>query len=162
MFLPKLTIITAKAYQCDITNAQAVQKTVDQSVKDFNGRLDVFIANAGVPWTEGPMVDGPLPHYTKVVGIDLDGTFYCAKAAAAYWKKQKETGTDLNGKPLNNFTYGSFVATASMSGSIVNFPQMQAAYNAAKSGVIHLCMFSFSISFIEIHANSFIRQIPRR
>lgn len=116
-----------------------MQKTVDQSVKDFNGRLDVFIANAGVPWTEGPMVDGPLRHYTKVVGIDLDGTFYCARAAAAHWKRQKEQGTDLNGKPLQNFSYGSFVATASMSGHIVNFPQMQAAYNAAKSGVIHLC-----------------------
>ena len=117
-----------------------MQKTVDQSVKDFNGRLDVFIANAGVPWTEGPMVEGPLPHYSKVVGIDLDGTFYCAKAAASHWKRQKEQGTDLNGKPLKDFTYGSFVATASMSGHIVNVPQMQAAYNAAKSGVLHLGM----------------------
>jgi sorbose reductase len=33
---------------------------------------------------------------------------------------------------------GSFVATASMSGHIVNIPQLQAAYNAAKAGVIHL------------------------
>jgi NAD(P)-dependent dehydrogenase (short-subunit alcohol dehydrogenase family) len=40
---------------------------------------------------------------------------------------------------LTNFTYGSFVATASMSGHIVNFPQMQAAYNAAKAAVMHLC-----------------------
>lgn len=134
--------VQAKAYQCDITDASAVQKTVDQSVRDFNGRLDVFVANAGVPWTEGPMVDGPLRHYTKVVGIDLDGTFYCARAAAAHWKRQKEQGTDLDGKPLGNFNYGSFVATASMSGHIVNFPQMQAAYNAAKSGVIHLCAFN--------------------
>jgi len=31
------------------------------------------------------------------------------------------------------------VATASMSGHIVNQPQAQAAYNAAKAGVIHLC-----------------------
>lgn len=88
------------------------------------------------------MVDGPLPHYSSVVDIDLNGTFYCAKAAAAHWRRQKEQGTDTAGKPLGNFTYGSFVATASMSGHIVNFPQMQAAYNAAKSGVIHLCMSS--------------------
>ncbi|OJJ83117.1 putative carbonyl reductase [Aspergillus glaucus CBS 516.65] len=146
--------VQTKAYQCDITNAEAVQKTVDQSVRDFNGRLDVFIANAGVPWTEGPMVDGPLSHYTKVVGIDLDGTFYCAKAAAAHWKRQKEQGTDLNGKPLTNFNYGSFVATASMSGHIVNFPQMQAAYNAAKCGVIHLCK-SLAVEWVKYaRANS--------
>lgn len=130
---------TAKTYQVDITDPKAVQEAVDTVVKDFNGRLDVFIANAGIPWTQGPMVDGLIEHYRDVVGIDLDGTFYCAKAAASHWRRQKEEGTDLNGNKLTNFTYGSFVATASMSGHIVNFPQMQAAYNAAKTGVIHLC-----------------------
>ena len=75
---------SAKAYQVNITDAEAVQKAVDQTVKDFNGRLDVFIANAGIPWTQGPMVDGPLSHYTDVVSIDLDGTFYCAKACLLY------------------------------------------------------------------------------
>ncbi|GFF26003.1 sorbose reductase homolog SOU2 [Aspergillus udagawae] len=131
--------VQTKAYQVDITNAKAVQEAVDQTVKDFNGRLDVFIANAGIPWTKGPMVDGPLDHYSNVVDIDLNGTFYCAKYAAAHWRRQKEEGTDLNGNKLSNFTYGSFVATASMSGHIVNFPQMQAAYNASKAAVIHLC-----------------------
>ena len=130
---------SAKAYQVEVTDAKAVEKAVNEVVKDFNGRLDVFIANAGVPWTQGPMVDGPLEHYRDVVGIDLDGTFYCAKYAADHWRRQKEEGTDANGNKLTNFTYGSFVATASMSGHIVNFPQMQAAYNAAKTGVIHLC-----------------------
>lgn len=130
---------TAKAYQVEVTDAIAVEKAVSAVVQEFNGRLDVFIANAGVPWTKGPMVDGPLEHYRDVVGIDLDGTFYCAKAAADHWRRQKEEGTDANGNKLVNFTYGSFVATASMSGHIVNFPQMQAAYNAAKTAVIHLC-----------------------
>lgn len=134
---------TAKAYQVQVTDANAVEKAVNNVVKDFNGRLDVFIANAGVPWTQGPMVDGPLDHYRDVVSIDLDGTFYCAKAAADHWRRQKEEGTDANGNKLTNFTYGSFVATASMSGHIVNFPQMQAAYNAAKVAVIHLCELLF-------------------
>jgi sorbose reductase len=139
---------SAKAYQVEVTDAKAVEKAVNEVVKDFNGRLDVFIANAGIPWTQGPMVDGPLEHYRDVLGIDLDGTFYCAKYAADHWRRQKEEGTDANGNKLTNFTYGSFVATASMSGHIVNFPQMQAAYNAAKTGVIHLCkIFSPSTSF---------------
>lgn len=131
----------AKAYQCNITNATAVKICVDTVVKEFNGRLDIFIANAGVPWTEGPMVDAPIEHYTTVMNCNLGGTFHCARAAAAHWRRQKEEGTDLNGKKLANFTYGSFVATASMSGHIVNFPQMQAAYNAAKSAAVHLCKF---------------------
>ncbi|PWY90805.1 reductase with broad range of substrate specificity [Aspergillus heteromorphus CBS 117.55] len=130
--------VQTKAYQVDVTNPEAVQAAVDQVVKDFNGRLDIFIANAGIPWTKGPMVDGPLDHYTSVVDIDLNGTFYCARAAATHWRRQKEEGTDINGNRLENFTYGSFVATASMSGHIVNVPQMQSAYNAAKAAVIHL------------------------
>lgn len=111
-------------------------------VKEFNGRLDVFIANAGIPWIQGPMLDGSIEHYRDVINVDLDGTYYCARAAASHWRRQKEEGTDINGNKLTNFTYGSFVATASMSGHIVNIPQLQAAYNAAKSGVVHLCTFS--------------------
>lgn len=147
--------LIAKAYQVEVTDAKAVEQTVNEVVKEFNGRLDVFIANAGIPWTQGPMVDGPLDHYRDVIGIDLDGTFYCAKAAAAHWRRQKEEGTDANGNKLTNFTYGSFVATASMSGHIVNFPQMQAAYNAAKVGVIHLCELPSSPFQLSHHADIF-------
>ncbi|KAM0424628.1 hypothetical protein ACHAPT_010154 [Fusarium lateritium] len=130
--------IQCKAYQVDVRDAEAVEKTVDQSVQDLNGRLDIFVANAGIPWTKGAMVDGPVDHYRDVVQTDLDGTYYCARAAAKHWRRQKNEGTDLAGEPLTNYTSGSFVATASMSGGIVNIPQLQAAYNAAKAGVIHL------------------------
>jgi len=130
-----------KAYQVDIKNPQAVEDAVNLAVKELNGRLDILVANSGIPWTQGPMVDAELDHYRNVVQTDLDGTFYCARAAAAHWRRQKEEGTDINGNKLQGFTYGSFVATASMSGHIVNFPQLQAAYNAAKAGVIHLCTF---------------------
>jgi sorbose reductase len=85
------------------------------------------------------MVDGPVDHYRDVVATDLDGTYYCAKVAAKHWRRQKLEGNDLSGKPLTNYTSGSFIATASMSGLIVNVPQLQASYNAAKAGIIHLC-----------------------
>lgn len=87
------------------------------------------------------MLDGEIDHYRKVVATDLDSTFYCARAAGAHWRRQKKEGTDINGNKLEGFKYGSFVATASMSGHIVNIPQLQAAYNAAKAGIIHLCMW---------------------
>ncbi|KAI5462706.1 hypothetical protein BGZ63DRAFT_403902 [Mariannaea sp. PMI_226] len=130
--------IQCKAYKVDIRDAAAVESAVDQCVNDLNGRLDIFVANSGIPWTKGPMVDGPLDHYHDVVDTNLDGTFYCAKAAAKHWRRQKLEGTTVTGEPLTGYTSGSFVATASMSGSIVNTPQLQAAYNAAKAGVIHL------------------------
>ncbi|KAL4946818.1 hypothetical protein BDV06DRAFT_730 [Aspergillus oleicola] len=131
--------VQCRAYQVNTKESQAVEESLEQCVRDFNGRLDVFVANAGIPWTKGPMVDGSADHYLNVVQTNLDGTFYCARAAAAHWRRQKVEKTDLFGNPLEGFTYGSFVATASMSGHIVNIPQLQAAYNGAKAGVIHLC-----------------------
>lgn len=85
------------------------------------------------------MVDVELDYYHKVMKTDLDGTFYSAKAAGLVWRRQKSEGTDIHGNKLENFSSGSFIATASMSAHIVNVPQTQAAYNAAKAGVIHLC-----------------------
>lgn len=133
--------LAGKAYQVDIKDARAVEESVNLVVKELNGRLDIMVANSGIPWTQGPMVNSQLDHYHDVVKTDLDGTFYCAKAAAAHWRRQKEDGADIHGNKLQGFTYGSFIATASMSGHIANIPQLQAAYNAAKAGVIHLCMF---------------------
>jgi len=46
-------------------------------------------------------------------------------------------GTDSNGNKLEKQLCSSIV-TASMSGHVVNIPQLQAGYNAAKAGVIHL------------------------
>lgn len=128
-----------RAYQVNVTDAKHVEESITEIVKEFNGRLDIFIANAGIPWTQGAMLDGEIDHYRKVVATDLDSTYYCARAAGLHWRRQKKEGTDLNGKKLEGFTYGSFVATASMSGHIVNIPQLQGAYNAAKAGIIHLC-----------------------
>ncbi|KAL8952222.1 MAG: hypothetical protein Q9183_007403, partial [Haloplaca sp. 2 TL-2023] len=84
------------------------------------------------------MLDADNDQYRKVVSIDLDGTYYCAKYAGQHWRRQKKEGTTIDGRPLEGFSYGSFIATASMSAHIVNIPQLQAAYNAAKAGIIQL------------------------
>ena len=128
-----------KAYQVNVTSAEAVDNAVDEIVDEFGGRLDIFIANSGIPWTQGAMLDGEISHYEKVMKTDVDGTFFCARSAGRHWRRQKVEGTTTDGKKLEGFREGSFVATASMSGHIVNIPQLQAAYNAAKAGVIHLC-----------------------
>ncbi|KAI9668999.1 MAG: L-xylulose reductase [Caeruleum heppii] len=129
--------VTARAYQVDVTDAKHVEESIDQIVKEFNGRLDIFVANSGIPWTQGPAIDGELDHYRKVIATDLDGTFYCARTAGKHFRRQASEGTDLEGNKID-FKYGSFIATASMSGHIVNIPQLQAAYNGAKAGVIHM------------------------
>jgi len=96
-------------------------------MKDLNGRLDVFVANAGIPWTQGRMIDGEISHYRAVVSTDLDTVYYCAKAAGEVFRKQYTTGLSITGETLQNYSYGSFIATSSMSGHIANIPQLQAA-----------------------------------
>lgn len=114
--------VRARAYKCNVSDNADVERVVNQIEKDFGG-LDIFVANAGVPWTEGPCIDVEgTDSFKKVVELDFNGVYYCAKAAGRIFKK--------NGK-------GSFVITASMSGHIVNVPQLQAPYNAAKAACIH-------------------------
>lgn len=137
--------LIGRAYQVDVTADVEVKEAIDNIVAEFNGRLDIFVANAGIPWTQGPMLDGDNAHYRKVVSTDLDGTYYCAKYAAQHWRRQKKEGTTLHGEPLHDFTYGSFIATASMSAHIVNIPQLQAAYNAAKAAILHLGTFAHQL-----------------
>ncbi|KAI1390914.1 short chain dehydrogenase [Hypoxylon trugodes] len=131
--------VKCKAYQVNVTTWETVRDAVDEIVKDFNGRIDIFVANSGIAWEEGPFIDGPLETMQKVLKVNVDGTLYCARAAALHWRRQKQEGTTSDGKPLENFTYGSFIATSSMSGHIVNVPQQQMVYNASKAAVIHAC-----------------------
>ncbi|CUM64588.1 uncharacterized protein PRCAT00002196001 [Priceomyces carsonii] len=115
--------VKCKAYKCNISDAEEVERVVNQIEKDF-GTIDIFVANAGIPWTDGPCIDVEgLDSWKKVIDLDFNGVFYCAKAAGRIFKK--------HGK-------GSLVITASMSGHIVNVPQLQAPYNAAKAACLHL------------------------
>jgi len=139
--------VKCRAYQVDVRDAKAVDEAIVSQVKEFNNRLDIFVANAGIPWTQGPMVGGELGHYQSVMKIDIDGVFYCARTAARIWREQKKN-------KLEGFTYGKFIATASMSGHITNIPQLQTAYNAAKAAVKHMCQ-GLAIEWVQFaRANS--------
>lgn len=115
--------VKCKAYKCNVGVYEEVKKTVEQIELDFGG-LDIFVANAGVPWTQGKSndVEG-LGDWQKIIDLDLSGVYYCSKVVGPIFEKR--------GK-------GSFIITASMSGHIVNVPQFQAPYNAAKAACIHL------------------------
>lgn len=137
---------TGKAYPTDITSYEDTKKVIDEIARDFNGRLDIFVANAGIPWTQGGMIDGELSHYNKVVATDLDSVFYCAKAAGKIFRSQYESGgVNMMGEKMQNYSYGSFIATASMSGHIANIPQLQAAVSAVLSSTS--CRFLNLLTF---------------
>lgn len=122
-YLRKTYGVKAEAFKCNISDHADVERVINTIEKEF-GHLDIFVANAGVAWSEGPCIDVEgVDSWNKMINLDLNSVYYCAKPAGRIFKKQ--------GK-------GSFIITASMSGHIVNVPQLQAPYNAAKAALIHL------------------------
>ncbi|GJC81838.1 sorbitol utilization protein sou2 [Colletotrichum tofieldiae] len=140
--------VKCKAYQVNVTSHQEIQESVQQIVSEFNGRLDIFVANSGIAWEEGPLIDGPMDVADRVMAVNVNGTIYCAQVAGEHFRRQKKEGTTLDGKKLEGFTYGSFIATASMSAHIVNVPQSQTVYNSSKAAVIHLCK-SLAVEWVD-------------
>ncbi|KIN08589.1 hypothetical protein OIDMADRAFT_153063 [Oidiodendron maius Zn] len=146
--------VKCTAHQVNITRQEEVEDVVNKIVADYNGRLDIFVANGGIAWGETTALDSSVSHYHEVLSTNLDGVYYSALAAGKHWRRQAKERTAIDGKNLDNFTTGSFIATASMSGHIVNVPHIQAAYNVSKAGVIHLCK-SLAIEWIDFaRANS--------
>jgi len=112
----------ATGYVCDLRNEDEVEQLFAQIVADF-GRLDIVHNNAGIAYCR-PCEDMTFEEWRMVTSIDLDAVFLASRAAGRHLIAQGSGGSIIN--------------TASMSGSIVNYPQEQVAYNAAKAGVIHL------------------------
>ncbi len=112
----------AFAIKVDLRKEDDVNKAFDLIKKKF-GRIDIVHNNAGIAHCV-KCEDMTFEQWRNVLSIDLDAVFLVARAAGRYMI------ADGNG--------GSIINTASMSGVIVNYPQEQVAYNAAKAGVIHL------------------------
>ncbi|GJN87266.1 hypothetical protein Rhopal_000214-T1 [Rhodotorula paludigena] len=111
-----------KAYKCDVASYEEVTKLVQDVKADF-GRVDAFIANAGMGGS-GRIKDLSLEDWRKIQAVNFDSVFYAMKAVGPVFEEQGS---------------GSFVATTSMSAHIVNVPLDQSAYNASKAAVVHLC-----------------------
>lgn len=114
--------VKAQFYKVDVRDEKSVDEVINSIVRDL-GRIDVLINSAGV----ADLVhaeDYPAEKFRRVVDINLNGSFLVAQAIA------KQLIAQGSG--------GSMIFIASMSGSIVNWPQPQSAYNASKAGVKHL------------------------
>lgn len=95
----------------------ASQKAAVAKVIASWGRLDYFIANAGVGHF-APIQDMTEDQWTETIDINLTGVFYSAKAALTALKDSK----------------GYFITIASLAGT--NFFPSGTAYNASKFGLV--------------------------
>lgn len=115
------TGVKAIAIKTNVADAQDVNAMI-QTMMDTYGRIDAAVCNAGIG-VNVPAEEMTLEEWQRVINVNLTGVFLTAQAA---------------GKVMIRQGGGSIIATASMSGHIVNVPQPQCAYNASKAGVIQL------------------------
>ena len=109
--------VTARAYGCDVRDANAIRTAVDRAAADFGG-LDHLVNNAGVQFV-APLAEFPDEKYANVRAIDLDSVFYASKAA---WPHFLARGR------------GRIVNVASVQG-LIGSP-FKIAYVASKHGVV--------------------------
>lgn len=107
----------AKAYVCNVSDSEAVDKLVGQVVEDF-GRLDIVVNNAGITR------DTLLPRmsdeqWDDVIATNLRGVFLLSRAASRTMMSQR---------------YGRIINLSSVSGIRGN--KGQTNYSASKAGVI--------------------------
>jgi len=105
----------------DIADPQAVAQAMAGSVAALGGKLDVLVASAGITGPNVPVRDYPVDAWQRVIDVNLNGLFYCNRAAVPHM--------ELSG-------YGRIVNIASIAGKEGN--PNASAYSASKAGVIGL------------------------
>jgi NAD(P)-dependent dehydrogenase (short-subunit alcohol dehydrogenase family) len=110
---------SASSRLLDVAEPDDVRRAMGE-VAAAHGRFDALVNCAGVA-CHGASLDLPDSEWRRVMSINLDGAFWCAR----------EAGRQMHalGKP------GSIVTIGSISGDVANVPQHQAAYNSSKAGV---------------------------
>ena len=110
------------AHYADVANPDSVSNAMAE-VLAKHGKIDNLVTSAG--FTENfEAINYPFDRMQKLWGVNVDGTYLFAINVAKHLMERKAPG--------------SIVMIGSMSGAIVNVPQPQAPYNAAKAAVRHL------------------------
>lgn len=109
---------------CDISKQEQVNTLVKSTVKRF-GRLDIMVNNAGINSTNAEdrvSVDRyPDKTWHNMINIDLNGTFYCCKAAS---------------KEMIKHQSGSIINIASIAGVVAL--RLQIGFVAAKAAILKM------------------------
>ncbi|MCP5178947.1 MAG: SDR family oxidoreductase [Pseudomonadales bacterium] len=73
----------------DVADKLAVQHAVD-SIVDRYGRLDVLVSSAGINVPKRNWHEVSAEDWDRVIRIDLDGAFYCARAVLPHMINQRD------------------------------------------------------------------------
>lgn len=100
----------ALAIACDVSREKQVDEMFETVAEAF-GRVDLLFNNAGMGYKSTPIDEIPVDVWNDVVGVNLTGSFLCARAAFRAMRSQ----TPMGGRIINN---GSVSAYAPRPGSV--------------------------------------------
>lgn len=109
--------VNAIALKTDVSSEEDTLLMAQKTIEAF-GRIDILISNAAIS-PEQPLEEITFSDWRKVMAVDLDGVFLCAKAVVPQMKKQK------SGRIIN-------IASSTV---FMSFPNLT-HYITAKAGVI--------------------------
>ena len=121
----------ARFVRADVTSDADVQHAVDAAVQTF-GALHGAVNAAGIGAAErvlGKEGPQPLAHFTRVIQINLIGTFNVIRLAAAAMSKNAPSDAGERGVIVNTASVAAF------DGQIG-----QAAYSASKGGIVGMTL----------------------
>ena len=104
--------------QVDVSDAAAVEAAMADSIAAL-GKLDILVCSAGITGPTVPVAEFPLDGWLRTVEINLNGLFFCNRAAVPHMLAKG---------------YGRIVNVASVAGKEGN--PNASAYSATKAGVI--------------------------
>jgi NAD(P)-dependent dehydrogenase (short-subunit alcohol dehydrogenase family) len=87
------------------------------------GRIDILVANAGIAF-ERKAIEHTDEEWRRVMGVNLDGVFYCVRAFA---------------RPMLESRSGAIVAISSIAGVKAVRPEVHVGYDVSKAAVAHMC-----------------------
>lgn len=109
--------------KANVGNREETEMMAEKTVQEF-GKIDILINNAGINIDvkhRGPIHEFPDEMWDKIMSVDLDGVYYCSKAALKYMTKAG---------------YGKIINIGSIVGSVPL--RNQCAFAAAKGAVNNL------------------------
>ena len=109
----------AACWQADVADSSQVDRLFARAEEAF-GPIDALVCNAGIAH-QGLLTDMTDAQWRRLMGVDLDGAFYCCRRALPAMVRRHQ---------------GSVVLISSMWG--VTGGSCEAAYSAAKAGLIGL------------------------
>ncbi|KAK7550041.1 short-chain dehydrogenase [Phyllosticta citricarpa] len=121
--LSEQTGVDVRFYQVDVRDGDAITQAVED-INDHYGQIDVLLNAAGIADSNIKAETYDTEMFRRLIDINLTGAFLVAQAVGR--------------KMIASKAGGSIILVASMSGSIVNYPQEQSCYNASKAGVVQL------------------------